>query len=172
MFPWGKGSWYVGLTSWQPYHLHVPIVLKSGSLNLLEPLGPVHACNGIALPFTYYILLYYLNNEFTLDSLSYFFLRGGGALSYKKNSTVFFLKNSYKWNKCHSFLTLVPNMKPGLTHKFFPTMRTVQQIFIAVETEQWWNFQKAVCVARQQYLNVLSRYWFWCCSYQLSLLSI
>jgi hypothetical protein len=31
-------------------HLHVPIVLKSGSLNLLEPSGPVKACNGIALP--------------------------------------------------------------------------------------------------------------------------
>jgi hypothetical protein len=28
----------------------VPIVLKSGSLNLLEPSGPVHVCNGIALP--------------------------------------------------------------------------------------------------------------------------
>jgi hypothetical protein len=27
----------------------VPIVLKSGSLNLLEPYGPVQACNGIAL---------------------------------------------------------------------------------------------------------------------------
>jgi hypothetical protein len=29
----------------------VPIVLKSGSLNLLEPSGPVKACNGIALRF-------------------------------------------------------------------------------------------------------------------------
>ena len=28
----------------------VPIVFKSGSLNLLEPSGPVQACNGIALP--------------------------------------------------------------------------------------------------------------------------
>jgi len=28
----------------------VPVVLKSGSLNLLEPSGPVQACNGIALP--------------------------------------------------------------------------------------------------------------------------
>jgi hypothetical protein len=27
----------------------VPIVLKSVSLNLLEPSGPVKACNGIAL---------------------------------------------------------------------------------------------------------------------------
>ena len=26
------------------------IVLKSGNLNLLEPSGPVQACNGIALP--------------------------------------------------------------------------------------------------------------------------
>ena len=30
--------------------LYVPIVLKSGSLNLLEHSGPVQACNGIALP--------------------------------------------------------------------------------------------------------------------------
>jgi hypothetical protein len=28
----------------------VPIVLKSGSLNLLETSGPVQECNGIALP--------------------------------------------------------------------------------------------------------------------------
>jgi hypothetical protein len=28
----------------------MPIVLKSGSLSLLEPSGPVQACNGIALP--------------------------------------------------------------------------------------------------------------------------
>jgi len=28
----------------------MPIVLKSGSLNLLESSGPVQACNGIALP--------------------------------------------------------------------------------------------------------------------------
>ena len=38
---------------WQPYHLHVPIVLKSGSLNLLETSGLVQACNGIALPLPY-----------------------------------------------------------------------------------------------------------------------
>jgi len=42
---WGKGG-----RCWQPYHLHMPIVLISGSLKLLEPSGPVQACNGIALP--------------------------------------------------------------------------------------------------------------------------
>jgi hypothetical protein len=41
-----------GAWGWQPYHLRLLIVLKSGSLNLLEPSGPVQACNGIALPFT------------------------------------------------------------------------------------------------------------------------
>ena len=40
----GKGGRCVGL---KPYHLHVSIVLKSGSLNLLETSGPVQACNGI-----------------------------------------------------------------------------------------------------------------------------
>jgi len=32
----------------------MPIVLKTGSLNLLEPSGPVQARNGIALPLPYY----------------------------------------------------------------------------------------------------------------------
>jgi len=39
-----------GAYGWQPYYRHVSTVLKSGSLNLLEPSGPVQACNGIALP--------------------------------------------------------------------------------------------------------------------------
>ena len=44
----GNGGRCVGLI----YHLHVPIVLKTGSLNVLDPTGPVQACNGIALPLT------------------------------------------------------------------------------------------------------------------------
>ena len=35
----------------------MPIVLKSGSLNLLVPSGPVKACNRIALPLYIYIYL-------------------------------------------------------------------------------------------------------------------
>jgi hypothetical protein len=51
----------------QPCHLHAPIVLKSGSLNLLEPSGPVKACNGISLPFTIYCMDLRLNLSTTLD---------------------------------------------------------------------------------------------------------
>ena len=35
----------------------MPIVLKSGSLDLLGPSGPVQACNGIVLPF----IIVYIN---------------------------------------------------------------------------------------------------------------
>ena len=43
-----------GASGWQPYHLHVvPIVLKSGNLNLLEPSGPVQGFNGISVPLPF-----------------------------------------------------------------------------------------------------------------------
>ena len=35
----------------------MPIILKSGSLSLLEPYGPVQACNGIALPLPFYCIM-------------------------------------------------------------------------------------------------------------------
>jgi len=44
-------SWWVKVASaqgWQPCKLHVPNVLKSGSLNLLEHSGSVQVHNGIA----------------------------------------------------------------------------------------------------------------------------
>jgi hypothetical protein len=47
-------SWGVkaaGAYGWQPYRVHMQIVLKSGNLKPLEPSGPVQACNGIALPY-------------------------------------------------------------------------------------------------------------------------
>ena len=47
-------------------HLHVLIVLKSGSLNLLEPSGPVQECNGIALPLTLPLLLLWCRVDFKL----------------------------------------------------------------------------------------------------------
>jgi hypothetical protein len=48
---WGLKA--AGAYGWQTYHLHVPIVLKSGSLNLLEPSGPVQVCNGIMIWYIY-----------------------------------------------------------------------------------------------------------------------
>ena len=58
-----------GVWGWQTYHFHVPIVLKSGSLNLLEPSGPAQDCNGIALPLPLPIRIKYiiLSNWVTLE---------------------------------------------------------------------------------------------------------
>jgi hypothetical protein len=38
---------------WQPYDIHVPLVLKSGNLNFLESPGPAQGCTGIALPLPF-----------------------------------------------------------------------------------------------------------------------
>jgi len=45
----------------QSYHLPVPIVLKSGSLNLLEHSGPVETCNRIAVPLCVCVFLTVVN---------------------------------------------------------------------------------------------------------------
>jgi len=45
-------SWWVkaaGVYGWQPYNIHVPTVMKSGSLSLLESSEPVYARTGIGL---------------------------------------------------------------------------------------------------------------------------
>ena len=49
-----------GAWGWQPQHLHVPNVMKSGSLSLLEPSGPHRACYGtsLSLPFTLLLLVH------------------------------------------------------------------------------------------------------------------
>jgi hypothetical protein len=38
----------------------MPIVFKSGSLNLLQTLGPIQACNGIALPLALLLPMAYV----------------------------------------------------------------------------------------------------------------
>jgi hypothetical protein len=50
IFPGGKGGRCVGLTTIPP---SCADVLKTVSLKLQEPSGPVKACNGIALPLLY-----------------------------------------------------------------------------------------------------------------------
>jgi len=45
---WGAKT--AGVYSWQPYQLHVSIVLIIDSLKLLELSGPVQPCTGIAVP--------------------------------------------------------------------------------------------------------------------------
>jgi hypothetical protein len=47
---WGKVSRCVRLITLPP---PCAVVMKCGNLNFLEPSGPLQACNGTALPFTF-----------------------------------------------------------------------------------------------------------------------
>jgi len=47
---WGKGGRCLRLTTLPP---SCAVVMKCGNLNFLEPSGPLQACNGTALPYTY-----------------------------------------------------------------------------------------------------------------------
>jgi hypothetical protein len=53
----GGISWGVkaaGAKGWQPYRIYEMIAMKSGKLQLLEPSGSVHFCNGIAYIYLWY----------------------------------------------------------------------------------------------------------------------
>ena len=61
-----------GVWSWEVCHLHVPFILKYGSLNLLGPSGPVQARTTIDLPlFTYSPEALYWNVYFIWLHLMY-----------------------------------------------------------------------------------------------------
>jgi hypothetical protein len=66
---WGGGGVNAdGGQSWQTYHLHVPIVLKSLSIILRKPSWPVQTCTGIALRFLIYIFRIKLSVGFLSSS--------------------------------------------------------------------------------------------------------
>ena len=66
----GKGGRCVMLTTLLS---SCDVVTKSGKLNFLEPSGPLHACNGTDLPFTFLPPLIE-NTELTLNLLIHVFL--------------------------------------------------------------------------------------------------
>ena len=68
IFPVCKGGRCVRLTTLPPSCANC---FEIGSLNLLEPLGPVQACNGIALPFwgIYVVCLKSKCTEFPMNEL-------------------------------------------------------------------------------------------------------
>jgi hypothetical protein len=53
----------------------VPVVLKSGSLNLLEPSGPVQACNGIVLPLPNSSIQVEIKSSFKSGNACYYLVK-------------------------------------------------------------------------------------------------
>jgi len=52
----GVGVKAAGTLSCKSCHFEMPIIWKSRSLKLLEPKGPVHYSNGIALPLSSWVV--------------------------------------------------------------------------------------------------------------------
>jgi hypothetical protein len=80
----------------KPCHLHVPIVLKSWSLNLLEPSGPVKDCNGIALPLRFTFIV-----EFVSQAHPEFVFGGGGEGGGGKGRPRGYIQFMFAFKNCH-----------------------------------------------------------------------
>ena len=86
----GKGGRCVRLTTLPP---SCAVVTKSVNLNFLEPSGPVQACNGIALPFTWG----YTRTKLTCMCSAH---KRSSEIS-STRVTICKLEGQY-WNRCHS----------------------------------------------------------------------
>jgi hypothetical protein len=100
----------------------VPIVLKSGTLKLLEPSGPVQACNGIALPLPYIKLhtFHCSNNRFLISNKSVLF-----QVERKVSYPMFFLifRSCSKSGDCHNDRNYA-NYKKWLQEKLIPNLES------------------------------------------------
>jgi hypothetical protein len=92
----------------------VPIVLKSGSLNLLESSGPLKACNGIALPIYYNTTRWFLSQFFYEYLANYFY----SAMFYSQSRR---LRSGYKSSALtqeHFRATLIHQSPPQFPSSF------------------------------------------------------
>jgi hypothetical protein len=81
----------------------VPIFLKSGSLNLLEHLGPLQACNGITLPLP--LLYIKTNTHFNRISLSSGYNEICFRQIYRENQTTLLTFSNFfhLWDKVEKY---------------------------------------------------------------------
>ena len=80
---------FIGAWGWQPHHLHVSNVMKSGSLNLLEPSGPHRA----SFTLSSYLFIF-MNPTFCISVL---FLSLGDTLGRDVLSNVMFWFYRWRW---------------------------------------------------------------------------
>jgi hypothetical protein len=127
---WGVNS--ASARGWQPYHLHVQIVLKSGSLNLLESPGPVQALQRL-------MYLYFYTNIHTVKPRFYI------------PTFVFLQFNSQFWPNAHKSI-FFPDLTPVLSgvHKKIKLRFYYTYIYICIscvsETKYHGSANSGVCV--------------------------
>ena len=96
-FPGGKGGQCVKLIT---LPLCCSVVMKSGSLNFLEPSGPLQACNGIALTFAF--TCFEIEVLWNVDTASFY-------------AVLVFLRTNNRW-------LLIPGSSPHISPRGGPTL--------------------------------------------------
>jgi hypothetical protein len=115
----------------------VSIVLKSGSLSLLKPSGPVQACNGIAL-IAYYSVRCYVSDKTQPQCISILFsdivdLSQVYLLGVFKFIPQIYIKQKTLWSRQRKhFFTISPIFRPALGPTQ-PPVRFVQVMFLGVQ---------------------------------------
>jgi hypothetical protein len=165
--PWGWfGFWqklvpeiFPGTHSWQPYHLRVPTVLKSGSLNLLEPSGPVQACNGIALPRRSRVRFPMVPLDFFIDTILTAALCPWGWFGFWQKRVPEIFPGTHSWQPCHLRVPTV--LKSGNLNLLEPSgpVRACNGIVLPLHyTYENWAVQETETV-QGWFLNMLSCWW-------------
>jgi hypothetical protein len=93
---------------WQPYHFRVLTVMKSGTLQLLEPSGPVQVCTEIALLLHSCFLSWHLSTG-TSFSPKHKILQSQLSYSYHANNT----------SRISSFSLIQPFLRPARWFEIF-----------------------------------------------------
>ena len=114
---------------WQPYCLHVPIVMKSGSLKLLDISAPLQACKGLLCLFFYpstdhnRTLIYnqfyqfHTSQHFYKNWLSFFVFQG----DFHKPSCSSFASSFIDTCPIHVnflYVTILTRSRPAINHEF------------------------------------------------------
>jgi hypothetical protein len=115
----GKGGWCIGLTNLPPSCADC-----LGSLNLLEPSGPVKACNGIALPIYIYICIYSRAPVYT-DSVSAVYRGSKKKLERWRNKLFVNFKTPAKRERAVTWWNLAAKTRPVLDSPSFAPVPTL-----------------------------------------------
>jgi hypothetical protein len=141
----------------------MPIVVKSGRLSLLEPSGPVQACNGIALPLP--VLKAYWLYHISLNVIQYSTFVGPCIVIHfysKTNQMHDILNLFYFGTTLYTFRTVSPSIIRSLRQYIQHQVHVIQVLWLLAGPR--WNSVPLASSHRTRLTNT------WCHMYSLRLL--